>query len=93
MLLMTKIEEVSIMEYRTVLTKNGRLLLPVKFRKALDLRPGDELILRLEKDSIQVIPLHQAVAQAQKLVRKYIPEGASLVADLLAVRREEAKNE
>jgi len=90
---MTEIKEVSIMETRTVLTKNGRLLLPAKFRKALDLRPGDELILRLDKDSIQVIPLQQAVAQAQKLVRKYIPEGASLVADLLAERREEANNE
>lgn len=81
------------MESRTVLTKNGRLLLPVKFRKALDLRPGDELILRLEKDSIQVIPMHQAVAQAQKLVRKYVPQGTSLVEDLLVARREEASNE
>lgn len=81
------------MESRAVLTKNGRLLLPVKFRKALDLRPGDELILRLEEDSIQVIPLHQAVTQAQKLVRKYVPEGISLVQDLLAERRKEVNNE
>jgi AbrB family looped-hinge helix DNA binding protein len=90
---MTDLKELSIMEIRTNLTKNGRLLLPAKFRKALDLRPGDELILRLEKDSIQVIPLQQAVAQAQKLVRKYVHDGASLVADLLLDRREEAKNE
>lgn len=81
------------METRTQLTKNGRLLLPAKFRKALDLQPGDELILRLDKDSIQVIPLHQAVSQAQKLVQKYVPQGTSLVADLLATRREEAKND
>lgn len=86
-------KDVTVMDTRAVLTKNGRLLLPAKFRKALDLRPGDELILRLEKDSIQVIPLQQAVVQAQKLVRKYVPEGASLVEDLLAERREEAKNE
>ena len=81
------------METRTQLTKNGRLLLPAKFRKALDLQPGDELILRLEKDSIQVIPLHQAVSQAQNLVQKYVPEGTSLVTDLLAARREEAVND
>lgn len=81
------------METRTQLTKNGRLLLPAKFRKALDLHPGDELILRLDKDSIQVIPLHQAVSQAQQLVQKYVPQGTSLVADLLATRREEAKND
>lgn len=81
------------METRTILTKNGRLLLPAKFRKALDLKPGDELILQLEKDSIRVIPLQQAVAQAQKLVRQYVPEGVSMVGDLLESRREEAKNE
>jgi len=81
------------METRTQLTKNGRLLLPAKFRKALDLQPGDELILRLEKDSIQVIPLHQAVSQAQNLVQKYVSPGTSLVADLLAARREEAEND
>ena len=89
----TIIKEVTIMESRTVLTKNGRLLLPARFRKALDLKAGDELILRLEKDSIQVIPLQQAVAQAQKLVRKYVPEGTSMVEDLLVMRREESKNE
>ncbi|MGD9818993.1 MAG: AbrB/MazE/SpoVT family DNA-binding domain-containing protein [Desulfomonilaceae bacterium] len=50
------------MEIRTQLTKNGRILLPVRFRKALDLQPGDELILRLEEDSIQVLPAHKAVS-------------------------------
>jgi len=58
------------MEIRTQLTKNGRILLPVRFRKALDLQPADELILRLEEDSIQVLPVHQAVIQAQDLVKK-----------------------
>ena len=81
------------MEIRTKLSNNGRLMLPVKFRRALDLSPGDELILRLEKDSIQVIPLQLAVLQAQKLVGKYNPEGKSLVEELLAARREEAKND
>jgi AbrB family looped-hinge helix DNA binding protein len=90
---MTKIKKVTTMEKRTKMTSNGRLLLPVKFRKALDLKPGDDLILRLEKDSIQVIPLHQAVSQAQKLVAKYNPQGKSLVEDLLAARREEAKHD
>ena len=90
---MTIIKDVTIMESRTVLTKNGRLLLPARFRKALDLKAGDELILRLDKDSIQVIPLQQAVSQAQKLVRKYVPEGTSMVEDLLESRREESKNE
>jgi len=37
------------MEIKTQLGKSGRLLLPVKIRKALDLHPGDEIVLRLEE--------------------------------------------
>ena len=60
------------MENRSLLSKGGRLVLPAKMRKALDLKSGDEVILRLEGDSIRVIPLAQAVAQAQKLVRSHV---------------------
>ncbi len=81
------------MEIRTQLTKNGRILLPVRFRKALDLQPGDELILRLEEDSIQVLPAHKAVSQAQDLVKKYVPHGTSLVDELIKSRRQEADND
>ncbi len=81
------------MEIRTQLTKNGRILLPVRFRKALDLQPADELILRLEEDSIQVLPVHQAVIQAQDLVKKYVPQGTSLVDELIKTRRQEANND
>ncbi len=81
------------MEIRTQLTKNGRILLPVRFRKALDLQPGDELILRLEEDSIQVLPVHQAVTQAQDLVKKYVPQGTSLVDELIKTRSQEANND
>ena len=81
------------MENRSLLSKGGRLVLPVKMRKALDLKSGDEVILRLEGDSIRVIPLAQAVAQAQRLVRSHVKPGRSLADELIQARRKEAQDE
>lgn len=90
---MTENKKLTIMELRTKLTTNGRILVPVQFRKALGLKPGDELVLQLDQESFRVIPLQLAVAQAQKLVKKYNPEKKSLVSDLLNSRQAEAQNE
>jgi AbrB family looped-hinge helix DNA binding protein len=81
------------MEYKTQITKGGRLVVPAKLRKALQLEPGDEVVLRLENGSLRLIPLHHAVSLAQDAVRKYVPEGVSLVDELIQVRRAEAKGE
>jgi AbrB family looped-hinge helix DNA binding protein len=78
------------MEIRTQISNSGRLVVPAKFRKALKIKAGDELVLRLENDSIRLIPLRQAVNMAQKQVRKFVPEGVALVDELIQERREEA---
>jgi bifunctional DNA-binding transcriptional regulator/antitoxin component of YhaV-PrlF toxin-antitoxin module len=78
------------MEARTQIRSGGRLVVPAKFRKALKIEVGDELVMRLENGSIRLIPLHQAVNLAQKSVRKYVPDGVSLVDTLIQERREEA---
>jgi len=73
--------------------RSGRIVVPVKLRRALGIRPGDEIVLRLENGSIRMIPLRQAVNLAQKTVRQYVPEGTSLVDALIQARREEAGRE
>jgi len=78
------------MESRTQISKSGRIVLPVRLRRALDIQAGDEIVMRLENGSIRLIPLRQAVSLAQKTVRQYVPEGASLVEALIEARREEA---
>ena len=77
------------MEFTTQIGKSGRLIVPVKLRKALELQTGDEIILRLENNSIRLIPLRQAVSLAQKIVSQYVPKGTSLVDTLIKSRREE----
>lgn len=81
------------METRIQVRNGGRFVLPVNFRKALKIKTGDEMILRLEGDSLRLIPLQQAIRMAQKAVRQYVPKGKSLVDDLVQARREEAAGE
>jgi AbrB family looped-hinge helix DNA binding protein len=81
------------MEIRTQMGRSGRIVVPVKLRRALGIQPGDEIVLRLENGSIRMIPLRQAVNLAQKTVRQYVPEGTSLVDALIQARREEAGRE
>ena len=81
------------MEIVTQLSKGGRITLPVKMRRALQIDTGDAVVLRLEEHGVQVIPLRQAVRLAQEKVRQYIPAGTSLVEELIQARREETAHE
>ena len=80
------------MEITTHIRKGGRIVIPAKLRKALELQAGDELVMRLENGSVRMIPLRQAVNLAQKAVRQYVPKGTSLVDALIQARREDARN-
>jgi len=81
------------METRIQIRSGGRLVVPVKLRKALNIKAGDEVVVLLENDSIRLIPMQQAVNLAQKAVKKYVPKGVSLVDELIKARREEARAE
>jgi len=81
------------MEFRVQVHSGGRFVLPSKLRKELQIKAGDEIVLRLENGSIRLVPLHQAVIIAQDTVKKYVPKGTSLVADLIQARKEEAAHE
>ena len=81
------------METRVQIRKGGRLVVPVKLRRALNIKAGDEVVVRLENDSIRLIPMQRAVKLAQNIVRPYVPQGVSLVDELIKARRAEARRE
>ena len=81
------------MEFRVQIRSGGRFVLPAKLRKELQIKAGDEIVLRLENGTIRLVPLHQAVIIAQQTVKKYVPTGTSLVEDLIHARKEEAAHE
>jgi AbrB family looped-hinge helix DNA binding protein len=71
----------------------GRIVLPAEARKALGLRPGSKVVVRFDNSEIRVTTRDQAIRRIQAMVRKYIPPGVSLVDELIAERRAEAKRE
>jgi len=80
-------------EARQRVNENGRLVIPAAFRKALGIKVGDEVVLRLENDELRITTLQRRVQQAQQRVRRYIRPGRSLSSELIAERREAAERE
>ncbi len=81
------------LETRTRVNENGRVVSPASFRKALGIKPGDEVILRMEDDELRITTMQRRIERAQRLVRKYVKPGISLVDELIAERREAANQE
>ncbi len=79
--------------YRTKLAPGGRIVVPAALRKAMGLKVGDEILLRLEGGEARLYTREQAIRRAQELVRRYVPEGESLVDELLEDRRREVEQE
>jgi AbrB family looped-hinge helix DNA binding protein len=73
--------------------ENGRLVIPAAIRRALGLESGGDVILRLEKDELRILTKRQQLARAKAMIRRHIPEGRSLVDELIRERREAAKRE
>ena len=73
--------------------ENGRVVIPAPYRKALGIKAGDEVILRMEDDELRITTMKRRIERAQRLVRKYVKPGTSLVDELIAERREAAKRE
>jgi AbrB family looped-hinge helix DNA binding protein len=80
-------------ELRLRLNENGRVVIPAAFRKALGISAGDEVVLRMEDDELRITTMKHRIERAQRLVRKYVKPGVSLVDELIAERREAAKRE
>jgi AbrB family looped-hinge helix DNA binding protein len=80
-------------ETRVKINENGRVVIPAAYRKALGVKAGDEVILRFEDDELRITTTKRRIERAQRLVRKYIKQGRSLVDELIAERRREAQNE
>lgn len=71
----------------------GRLVLPASVRSALGLRPGTRMLLSTEDDGSLRLRPYRAVADQSRGLFADLAEGSSLVDELLAERRAEAKRE
>jgi hypothetical protein len=62
-------------------------------RAAMGVGEGDMLSGRIIDGELRLLSKEAAVRKAQELVRQYIPEGVSLVDELIEERRAEAARE
>jgi AbrB family looped-hinge helix DNA binding protein len=78
---------------KTHLSQGDRIVIPAGYRKALGLKPGDDVILVLEGNEVRLVTPHHAVKRAQSLVRQYVSKGRALADDLINDRRQEVRLE
>ena len=75
-------------EQNVTVSDNGRIVLPVIFRKQLNINPGDELILSVSPDNdIIVHSPKQSLQKLQDLVAK--KHKTNLVDAVIEMRRKE----
>ncbi len=78
---------------RMRINENGRVVIPASFRKRPGIRVGDEVVLQIQDDELRITTLKRNIERAQRIVRKHVKRGTSLVDELIAERREAARNE
>jgi len=73
--------------------KDGSVLIPAVFRKALGMKPGEPLVASWVDHEVRIMTLKHRLEEAQRHARKNIKPGVSLVDELIADRRREAQRE
>ena len=75
------------------LSEGGRIVLPAKVRRALDLKCGDELLVLVEDGAIRLMTRAEGIRQAQRIAAPYVMGAPSMADELIAERRAEAARE
>ena len=81
------------MNHTAHVSSGGRVVIPAKLRKAIGLRTGDAVIIRLTEDGLVITTPERAIRAAQALVKEFVPNDRQLVDELIAERRHEEKQE
>jgi AbrB family looped-hinge helix DNA binding protein len=71
----------------------GRVVIPASMRNALGMKVGDRVTMRADDNELRIYTFQEASRKASAILRKFIPEGVSLVDELIEERRREAKRE
>lgn len=67
----------------------GHVALPATFLEAVGVQEGDQVQLALEGDSIRILTRSRALRELRAKVQQFVPEGVSLVDELIAERQAE----
>jgi AbrB family looped-hinge helix DNA binding protein len=75
------------------MSEGGRVVIPAEIRRSLGLKEGDTVLFELRDGEAVITTRRARLERARALVRKHVPEGVSLVDELIAERRAEAERE
>lgn len=73
--------------------KGGRIVIPARYRKALGIADGDSVFIKLEGEELRIVSDETEVRRVREIIDRYVPEGVSLVDELLRERRREVAAE
>lgn len=79
--------------YRAKVNEEGRMVIPAPCRKQLGLKAGQEVLLTMNEDGVQITTFDQALRHFQDEVLRLVGTNRSLATELIAERRTEAAKE
>ncbi len=80
------------LEHKITVGENGRILIPAKIREFLNIVPGDQMMLIMNKE-LKLVPLKDIIRKLQAFIKSRNKDNISLVKSLKQSRVEEFKNE
>lgn len=81
-------------EHQVTVGDRGRLVLPAAVRAELGLKSGSRMLVSAEEDgSVRLRPYRSVADRGRGMLAALVPDGVSLVDELLAERRREAARE
>ncbi len=78
---------------RLRVAEDGRLVIPAEMRSAMLVDDSGVVTARVVEGELRLLTPKAAVAKLQRMVSEAVPEGVSLVDELIAERRAEARRE
>ena len=80
-------------EATTKLDSAGRIAVPLKFRRKLRLKPGDEVRMTFDVDGLHVWTFEGKMRRIREVIQTRVPLGTLVSEELIADRRREADRE
>jgi AbrB family looped-hinge helix DNA binding protein len=74
-------------EFNVTVGENGRMIIPAIFRKQLNLKAGDEVVVKLSADNDIIV--HSPKQSLKKLQELFKSSSESFVDELFEMRRKE----
>jgi AbrB family looped-hinge helix DNA binding protein len=76
---------------RAIVGEGGRLVIPAEMRKAMGVKPGDALVLKVQGGELTAISQLVSIRKVQERLAPYKKPGENVVDQFLADRREEQR--